>query len=463
MSDRIGVMRDGQARAGRHAATRSIPRRNSKFVSEFMGDVNIIPVRADGGGKLQSADLRRDVQRAADAERHSPPAIWWSGRNSCASSSSREDAENCAERQALQRICARLAHPVSGARRRAGLHRREAAPAGLRQASSTSDVLIGWDAARLHPGERLMAEALAATARQGAGARAPRNALPLIAVPADRLRRAAAGGHRATASCRRAPSACCRRRPSRTTPTIFDSTSYISFLWSLGLAALTVDPAGADLLSGRLWAGARVRPLVDGADAALHHPALRLGERAALRLDPVLHQERRAARHAEVAVRRRARELAVHRRHDRARHGLCLSALHAVPDDARRRAWCRTRRARPPSISARRRWQVFREVELPLSMPGIIIGFLLTFVLAVGAIAEAKVLGGQTGHPDHPRHRDRLHLCAELAARRGARGAADAGRRRAGAAGAAALRPRRHPGAALMSPAERSAALARTR
>jgi spermidine/putrescine transport system permease protein len=41
------------------------------------------------------------------------------------------------------------------------------------------------------------------------------------------------------------------------------------------------------------------------------------------------------------------------------------------------------------------RWQVFREVELPLSMPGILIGSLLTFVLAVGAIAEAKVLGGQ--------------------------------------------------------------------
>jgi spermidine/putrescine transport system permease protein len=42
------------------------------------------------------------------------------------------------------------------------------------------------------------------------------------------------------------------------------------------------------------------------------------------------------------------------------------------------------------------RWQVFREVELPLSMPGIMIGMLLTFVLAVGAIAEAKVLGGQS-------------------------------------------------------------------
>jgi spermidine/putrescine transport system permease protein len=41
------------------------------------------------------------------------------------------------------------------------------------------------------------------------------------------------------------------------------------------------------------------------------------------------------------------------------------------------------------------RWQVFREVDLPLSIPGIIIGVLLSFVLAVGAIAEAKVLGGQ--------------------------------------------------------------------
>ncbi|CAN5463697.1 ABC transporter permease [soil metagenome] len=42
------------------------------------------------------------------------------------------------------------------------------------------------------------------------------------------------------------------------------------------------------------------------------------------------------------------------------------------------------------------RWQVFREIELPLSMPGIMIGMLLSFVLAVGAIAEAKILGGQT-------------------------------------------------------------------
>ena len=42
------------------------------------------------------------------------------------------------------------------------------------------------------------------------------------------------------------------------------------------------------------------------------------------------------------------------------------------------------------------RWQIFREVELPLAMPGILVGALLTFVLAIGAISEAKLLGGTT-------------------------------------------------------------------
>jgi spermidine/putrescine transport system permease protein len=42
------------------------------------------------------------------------------------------------------------------------------------------------------------------------------------------------------------------------------------------------------------------------------------------------------------------------------------------------------------------RLQIWREVELPLAMPGILIGMLLTFVLAVGAVAEAKVMGGQS-------------------------------------------------------------------
>jgi spermidine/putrescine transport system permease protein len=42
------------------------------------------------------------------------------------------------------------------------------------------------------------------------------------------------------------------------------------------------------------------------------------------------------------------------------------------------------------------RLQVWREIELPLAMPGILIGMLLTFVLAIGATAEAKILGGQS-------------------------------------------------------------------
>lgn len=41
------------------------------------------------------------------------------------------------------------------------------------------------------------------------------------------------------------------------------------------------------------------------------------------------------------------------------------------------------------------RFQIFREVELPLSMPGILIGSLLVFILSLGSLAESKILGGQ--------------------------------------------------------------------
>jgi spermidine/putrescine transport system permease protein len=42
------------------------------------------------------------------------------------------------------------------------------------------------------------------------------------------------------------------------------------------------------------------------------------------------------------------------------------------------------------------RLYIWREIELPLAMPGILIGMLLTFVLGIGATAEAKILGGQS-------------------------------------------------------------------
>jgi len=39
--------------------------------------------------------------------------------------------------------------------------------------------------------------------------------------------------------------------------------------------------------------------------------------------------------------------------------------------------------------------QIVREVELPIALPGIVIGALLTFVLSFGANAEAAILGGR--------------------------------------------------------------------
>lgn len=39
--------------------------------------------------------------------------------------------------------------------------------------------------------------------------------------------------------------------------------------------------------------------------------------------------------------------------------------------------------------------QVFREVELPLALPGILVGAMLAFVLSIGANAEASILGGR--------------------------------------------------------------------
>lgn len=41
------------------------------------------------------------------------------------------------------------------------------------------------------------------------------------------------------------------------------------------------------------------------------------------------------------------------------------------------------------------RWQIFREIDLPLAMPGILIGCMLTFILVLGSLAESKILGGQ--------------------------------------------------------------------
>jgi spermidine/putrescine transport system permease protein len=57
-----------------------------------------------------------------------------------------------------------------------------------------------------------------------------------------------------------------------------------------------------------------------------------------------------------------------------------------IPEDARQAAL---------DLGATR-WQVLRDVDIPLAAPGVVVGSLLTFVLSAGAIAEAKLLGGRS-------------------------------------------------------------------
>ena len=42
------------------------------------------------------------------------------------------------------------------------------------------------------------------------------------------------------------------------------------------------------------------------------------------------------------------------------------------------------------------RWQVLREVDVPLAMPGILIGVLMTFILAAGSLSEPRIMGGSS-------------------------------------------------------------------
>ncbi|MBT4889751.1 MAG: ABC transporter permease subunit, partial [Rhodospirillales bacterium] len=59
--------------------------------------------------------------------------------------------------------------------------------------------------------------------------------------------------------------------------------------------------------------------------------------------------------------------------------------ISMVPDDARQAA---------ADLGASR-FQILREIDIPLAAPGIVVGSLLSFVLAAGALAESKLLGGQ--------------------------------------------------------------------
>ena len=59
--------------------------------------------------------------------------------------------------------------------------------------------------------------------------------------------------------------------------------------------------------------------------------------------------------------------------------------ISMIPNTIRETAW---------DLGANR-WNLFWKIDLPLSMPGVVIGSVLTFVLSIGALAESKILGGE--------------------------------------------------------------------
>ena len=248
-----------------------------------------------GNGKLLAPTTSTRPSRAPPARRRlRRRAISSSGRNSCASSPTPTEADNSLEGRLYNEYAlgSRIQYQVRVGEQvfiveklRQQAYQRQARRRGAHRLGRRDSILV----------RRLMA-ALQRHRRDGTGRRA--HALPLAPVARRRLCRAAPRGHRlqlhAAAHLRPLAGADARELRRRSSP----STSYISFLWSLALAALTVIllalicypvAYGLARVFGR-WSTA--------ADAALHHPALRLGERPPLWLGAVLHQERRAARHA---------------------------------------------------------------------------------------------------------------------------------------------------------------------
>lgn len=176
--------------------------------------------------------------------------------------------------------------------------------------------------------------------------------------------------------------------------TIFESTSYISFLWSLGLAAVTVIllalicypvAYGIVRVFGK-WAMLLTLlftiPLFVSENIRLYGWILFLIKNGVLlgSLKSIFGLELESILFTRTAI-----LLGMVYVYLPFMLFPMTLGINMVPSETRDAAF---------DLGASR-WQVFREIELPLSMPGIVIGFLLTFVLAVGAIAEAKVMGGQ--------------------------------------------------------------------
>ena len=438
MSDRIGVMRSGKlVQVGTPNEIYSAPK--DKFVSEFMGDVNVIPVTMNGGRKITAETFGKTFAVA------SVPAAFTAGHLVIRPEFIRfvdrpEDADNVLEGKLYNEYAlgSRIQYQVR-------IGENVFIVEKLRQQSPNlqrdQTVLIGWDAKDFNPGDRLMA----ALHDSGKGlSQGARNALPLILFLAI--------GFAAPLLAVIAYSF----MPARSfglihPPTlanyveIFTSNSYISFTWSLLFAALTVVilalicypiAYGLSRVFGR-WSPILTLlftiPLFVSENVRLYGWILFFIKNGVLlgtlkswfgvELDSWLFTR-----------------------------GIVLLGMvyvylpfmlfpmtlgvSMVPNETREAA-------RDLGAS---RWQVFREVELPLvharhhDRPA-------SHLRARGRRHRRSESAGRPDHhSDHPRHRDRLHLCAELAFGRRACRAAHARRRHARAPRAQALRPRCHLG-----------------
>ena len=127
MSDRIGVMRSGRlVQVGTPEDIYNRPA--DRFVSEFMGDVNVITVMPNGNGSFEGVDVPGHFRAPMAAQRARLP------RDPAGIPALRRDQGRGRQRDrrhGLQRVLAGLAHAVPGPRRRQGVRGRALAPRGL--------------------------------------------------------------------------------------------------------------------------------------------------------------------------------------------------------------------------------------------------------------------------------------------------------------------------------------------
>ena len=173
MSDRIGVMRSGRlVQVGTPEDIYNRPA--DRFVSEFMGDVNVITVMPNGNGSFEGVDVPGHFRAPVTATRARLPG------DPAGVPTLRRDQGRGRQRDrrhGLQRVFAGLAHAVPGPRRRQGVRGRALAPRRLaRRPRPAGAARLGRRRRHLRAGLTDVVSPRAATARGPlcrAGAAAP--------------------------------------------------------------------------------------------------------------------------------------------------------------------------------------------------------------------------------------------------------------------------------------------------